>query len=91
MRELFFIIATEKKMIRDYGLAALAIIGLALLGTHGFQAAATILSADRTEKPRVAADQGTKVYTITRSVLDDNPTTGSIQALNQVRFDPCKK
>jgi hypothetical protein len=91
MRELFFIIATEKKMIRDYAIAAVAIIGLALLGTHGVQAAAEFLNAERAPRPAPQAQNAVKTYTITRSVLDDNPATGSIQSLNQVRFDPCKK
>lgn len=91
MRELFFIIATEKKMIRDYMIAAFAIIGLALLGTHGVKAAANFLTVERSPRPAPQAEAGVKTYTITRSVLDDNPATGSIQNLNQVRFDPCKK
>ena len=44
------------------------------------------MAASDTSDPRVA-----KNYTVVRSVIDDQLATGSIQALNNVRLDPCKK
>jgi hypothetical protein len=89
MRELLFIVGSEKKMIRDFAIIGLAIIGLALLGLHGVKAAAAMFTAQAQPQPTMAS--GVKTYTITRSVLDDNPLTGSIQNLNQVRLPPCGK
>jgi hypothetical protein len=35
--------------------------------------------------------QGTRLYTVTRSVLDDQISTGSVNALKPVPVDPCRK
>jgi hypothetical protein len=87
MRELLFILGSEKKMIRDFTMMGLAIAGLALLGMHGVTAAASMFAAPT--QTQVPAQAGPKTYTITRSVLDDNPTTGSIRNLNAVKLAPC--
>ena len=91
MRELFFIIASERKMLRDYALAAGVIAFIALAGTYGLKAAVNAIASERAPKVAASDAAGVRTYTVVRSVLDDQPFTGSIQNLNNVRFDPCKK
>lgn len=91
MREFLFILSSERRMVRLFAMTGLAIAALAFAGTHGLKAAAGFLSGEVFSQRVPAASQTARTYTVTRSVLDDNPATGSIQALNQVRFDPCKK
>ena len=90
MRDLLFIFSSEKKMLRDYTLIALALAGgfyaLAhLVGNY----AGTLASAVQPMPTMQTAPA--RQYTVTRSILDENPATGSIKDLNTIKIEPCGK
>jgi hypothetical protein len=92
MRDFLFILGIEKKMVRDYAIAAIAIGGLAYFAAQGLVSVVGAMSTPDVPKISAAGANGSvKTYTVTRSVLDDQMATGSIQSLNQIKLDPCKK
>ena len=92
MRDFLFILGSEKKMVRDYAIAAIAIGCLAYFVAQGIVSVIGAMSTPDVPKISAAGANGSvKTYTVTRSVLDDQIATGSIQSLNQIKLDPCKK
>jgi hypothetical protein len=95
LREILFLASGEKRALRDYTILLLAIVGFAVIGTQvTVKAMSWIVPAAQDRigtAPRLPAQSGeVRQYTVTRSVLDDPITTGSIPALAK-RDTDCRK
>lgn len=91
MHELLSYFAGERKMVRRYALLSIALVAFTFIASQSLVALITFMTPD--QPLRISGNtpsNGTRTYTITRSVLDDNLTTGSIGKLNPTRVDPCK-
>lgn len=94
MKDLLLIFSSERKLVRDSLLVVTALAAITYAGGQGvIQLVKAMtpqdvqrMAASDTSDPRLG-----KTYTVVRSVLDEQITTGSIQSLNTVRLDPCKK
>lgn len=82
LREMLFLFSSERRVIRDYLLMLFAIVGFAVIGAQAtVKAMAWLVPVARetlVATPRPPQPSETRVYTVTRSVLDDPMTTGSI-------------
>lgn len=82
LREMLFLFSSERRVIRDYMILLFAIIGFAIIGAQATVKAMAWLVPAAQETfiatPRPAQASETRVYTVTRSVLDDRLTTGSL-------------
>ncbi|MBN8534791.1 MAG: hypothetical protein J0L51_11970 [Rhizobiales bacterium] len=82
LREMLFLFSSERRVIRDYMILLFAIVGFAIIGAQAtVKAMAWLVPAAQetlVAAPRPAQAAETRVYTVTRSVLDDRMTTGSI-------------
>lgn len=95
LREILFLASGEKRAIRDYTILLLAIVGLAVIGTQATVKAMNWIvpaAQDRIgTSQRLPAQTGeVRQYTVTRSVLDDPTTTGSIPVFAKKETD-CRK
>ena len=92
MKDLLFILSSERKMVRNYALMAVGIGCLTLVGVQ--QLVRIIGTSEINGQQKITASSApasVKNYTVMRSVLDDQMTTGSISSMNQIRLDPCKQ
>ena len=88
MRDLMFILGADTRSLRHYVFGAIALGLITYLTALGL---AQVVGASSPRANSEAAMNGTtRFYSVTRSVVDPSPT-GSIQDLNSVRLDPCKK
>jgi hypothetical protein len=83
LREGLFLLSSEKRMMRDFTILLLAVVGLAFIGAQATVKAMEwfVPVAQKSLAPsRMAQQPEGRVYTVTRSVLDDRMTTGSVPA-----------
>lgn len=82
LREMLFLFSSERRMMRDYMILLLALIGLLFLGAQAtVKAMAWLVPAAQQSlapAPPPLTTNEPRLYTITRSVLDDPATTGSL-------------
>jgi hypothetical protein len=82
LREMLFLFSSERRVIRDYMILLFAIVGFAIIGAQAtVKAMAWLVPAAQetfVATPRPVQANETRAYTVTRSVLDDRLTTGSI-------------
>lgn len=82
LREMLFLFSSERRVIRDYLILLFAIVGFAIIGAQATVKAMSWLVPAAQEtlvaSSRPAQAGETRIYTVTRSVLDDRMTTGSI-------------
>lgn len=82
LREMLFLFSSERRVIRDYMILLFAIVGFAVIGAQAtVKAMAWLVPAAQetfVAQPRPVQTNETRAYTVTRSVLDDRMTTGSI-------------
>lgn len=81
LREGLFLLSSEKRMMRDFTILLLAVVGLAFLAAQGTVKAMEwfVPVAQQSLTPsRMPVQAEARTYTVTRSVLDDRMTTGSI-------------
>jgi hypothetical protein len=91
MKELMLFISGERGLVRRYLLLSVGLVALTFVAAQSLVALLTLVVPDQTQ--RISANTpptGTRLYTVTRSVLDDNLTTGSISKPGTARIDPCK-
>jgi hypothetical protein len=91
MKELMLFISGERGLVRRYLLLSVGLVALTFVAAQSLVALITLAVPDQTQ--RISANTpptGTRLYTVTRSVLDDGITTGSISKPGAVRIDPCK-
>lgn len=91
MKELMLFISGERGLVRRYLLLSAGLVAITFVAAQSLVALITLAVPDQTQ--RISANTpptGTRLYTVTRSVLDDNLTTGSISKPGAVRIDPCK-
>jgi hypothetical protein len=90
MKDLINFIAGDRAMVQRYMILSVLLVGVTLGLSQGVVAVLTALVPE--PMPRVAAAQATqtRTYTVTRSVLDDQLTTGSIPKPGQAKLDPCR-
>lgn len=91
MKELMLFISGERGLVRRYLLLSAGLVAITFVAAQSLVALITLVVPDQTQ--RISANTpptGTRLYTVTRSVLDDNLTTGSISKPGAVRIDPCK-
>ncbi len=92
MKELMMIFSSEGKMVRRYALLSVGLVAFTFIAAQSLVALITLLVPDQSQKFSAnTAPGGTRNYTVTRSVLDDPLTTGSISKPGAVRIDPCKQ
>ncbi|CAN1557511.1 hypothetical protein MCEMSEM23_02481 [Rhabdaerophilaceae bacterium] len=91
LREMMFLFSSERRMMRDFMIMLLALIGALFLGAQAaVKAMAWLVPAVQTrlaEAPPPNATEAPRLYTITRSVLDDPITTGSVAASGRKASD----
>jgi hypothetical protein len=94
LRDMLFLFSTERRAIRDYILLLFAIVGFAIISAQATVKAMSWLVPVAREtfvsQPRPVQAGETRVYTVTRSVLDDRMTTGSIGSPNRKTADCAK-
>lgn len=94
MKDLLLILSGERKLVRDSLLVVGALAALTYVGGQGVIQLVRAMTPQEIQR-MAASDAGdprlARSYTVVRSVLDEQITTGSIQSLNNVRLDPCKK
>ena len=90
MKDLINFIAGDRAMVRRYMILSVLLVGVTLGLSQGVVAVLTAMVPE--PMPRIAAAQATqtRTYTVTRSVLDDQLTTGSIPKPGQAKLDPCR-
>jgi hypothetical protein len=83
-REGFFLLSSERKVVRDFALILFAIIGFAFFGAQATVKAmewiVPVAQQSVSPAPRMPALTDARTYTVMRSVLDDPTTTGSTPA-----------
>ncbi len=86
MRAIF----SNNSAVRDYAVAGVVIVTLAMVGLHSVKALVdSTRQSVRVETARFdKKDDKVKSYTVTRSVMDDNISTGSIKG-RPIVLDPC--
>ena len=93
MKELMAIFSSDGKMVRRYVFLSIGLVAFTFVAAQSLVALITFVLPDQSQKfsaNSVPASTGTRTYTVTRSVLDDEVTTGSISRPGAVRIDPCK-
>lgn len=91
MKELMLFISGERGLFKRYLLLSAGLVALTFVVAQSLVALITLAVPDQTQ--RISANTpptGTRLYTVTRSVLDEGITTGSISKPGGVRIDPCK-
>jgi uncharacterized protein YpmS len=88
MRDLLFVLSTEKKMVRDFVLMALLVVIVSLVLMQVVSALAQNAPSLRASEPQ---SSGNRTYTISRSILDDTMVTGSVSGQNSLKVQPCGK
>lgn len=84
-------ITGEHGLVRRYLLLSAGLVAFAFVAAQSLVALISFMVPDQAQ--RISANTppaGTRTYTVTRSVLDDGITTGSISKPAGVRVDPCK-
>lgn len=78
-------------MVRRYALLSIALVAFTFIASQSLVALITLMTPDQPLRVSGNSTTGvTRTYTVTRSVLDDTLTTGSVGKLNPTRVDPCK-
>lgn len=94
LREILFLASGEKRALRDYMILLLAVVGFAVIGTQVTVKAMSWIVPVAQEslgaQARALPQGETRTYTVTRSVLDDRMTTGSISPAARKDAD-CRK
>lgn len=94
LRDMLFLFSSERRAIRDYMILLFAVVGFAILGAQATVKAMSWLVPVAQEtfvsQSRPAQAGETRVYTVTRSVLDDRMTTGSIGPQSRKSADCAK-
>ena len=93
LRESLFLLSSEKRVMRDFTILLLAVVGFAFLGAQATVKAMEwfVPVAQQTfSTPRNPAQAETRLYTVTRSVLDDRMATGSISPMAKKEAD-CRR
>lgn len=84
---------TSSSAVRDYAVAGIVLTVLTLVGFHSLSAfVESTRQSVRVQTAKIEKkDDGTRQYTVTRSVLDDTVATGSIAGMKgrPVILDPC--
>jgi hypothetical protein len=73
MKELMLFISGERGLVRRYLLLSVGLVALTFVAAQSLVALLTLVVPDQTQ--RISANTpptGTRLYTVTRSVLDDN-------------------
>ena len=85
-------ISGERGLVRRYALLSIGLVAFTFVASQSLVAVIAMMVPDQTQRLSAnTAPGGTRVYTVTRSVLDDTLTTGSISKPGAVRVDPCKE
>lgn len=93
LREGLFLLSSEKRLMRDFTILLLAVVGLAFLAAQATVKATEWLvpaAQNSLAIARAPAQPETRNYTITRSVLDDPVITGSIGSASRKEND-CRR
>lgn len=78
-------------MVQRYALLSVGLVAFTFIASQSLITLITFLVPDQPLRVSGnAPSTGTRTYTVTRSVLDESLTTGSIGKLNSIRIDPCK-
>lgn len=91
MRELMTLFSGERGMIGRAVLFSVGLVAFTLAAGQGLVALLTMAIPDQSQ--RISANSpppAARTYTVTRSVMDNAITTGSISPPAGVRIDPCK-
>lgn len=93
LREGLFLLSSEKRLMRDFTILFLAVVGLAFLAAQATVKATEWLvpvAQNSLSIARAPAAGETRNYTVTRSVLDDPVITGSIGPAARKEID-CRR
>jgi hypothetical protein len=91
MKEFMMLVSGERGMLARAALVATGIVIMTLAAGQGVIALITLAIPDQTQRISAnAVPPSPRTYTVTRSVMDNTLTTGSISRPAGVRVDPCK-
>jgi hypothetical protein len=91
MRGFLSIFGRDLPLVRRYLLLSLGLVAFTFIASHSLIALIAVMVPDQTHQfSASSAPPTTRTYTITRSVMDESITTGSIAKPGAVRIDPCK-
>lgn len=85
------LLSGERGLVRRFLLLSAGLVAVTFVAAQSLVALITFAVPDQAQ--RISANTppvGTRLYTVTRSVLDDGITTGSISKPGAVRVDPCR-
>ncbi len=90
MKEIVEFLAGDRAMVRRYLILSVVVAGATLGIAQSVIAALGYFMPE--PMPRFASgnQSSTRNYTVTRSVLDDQISTGSIPRPGQAKLDPCR-
>ncbi|WP_150287768.1 hypothetical protein [Rhabdaerophilum calidifontis] len=90
MKSILGLIGGEGVMLRRFLLLSAALVAVTFAAAHGVIALITLVTPDQVGRISATTAQGTRQYTVTRSVLDDGLQTGSIPRPAGRPADPCR-
>ncbi|MCZ8374543.1 MAG: hypothetical protein O9342_04130 [Beijerinckiaceae bacterium] len=90
MKDIIEFLAGDRAMVRRYLLLSVVMVGATFAAAQGVVALLAVLVPEPMPRYSAAQQGQTRVYTVTRSVLDDQLTTGSIPRPGQAKLDPCR-
>jgi uncharacterized membrane protein YcjF (UPF0283 family) len=91
MRTLLDLVGGESGLLRRYIFASAVLVAFTFGAAQGLIALITMVTPDQTARLSASAAQGSRTYTVTRSVLDDQIQTGSIPRPRGQAVDPCRQ
>ena len=91
MRDLFETLVGERLMLGRYVLVAIGLAGFTLLAAQGAIVLIQAALPDQTQRLSANSAPASRTYTVTRSVLDDQITTGSIPRPQGQPVNPCRE
>lgn len=90
MKDIVEFLAGDRTMVRRYLLLSVVMVGATFAAAQGVVSLIAWLVPEPMPRYAAAAQGQTRIYTVTRSVLDDQITTGSIPRPGQAKLDPCR-
>lgn len=91
MREFLSMVSGERRFVGRYIMLSTLLVAFTFAAAQGMIALITHFVPDQTTRISANTMGGTtRTYTVTRSVLDDTITTGSVPRPGTAKIDPCR-
>jgi hypothetical protein len=90
MKDIVEFLAGDRSMVRRYLVLSVLMVGGTFAAAQGVVSVLAYLVPEPMPRYSASTQVQTRTYTVTRSVLDDQITTGSIPRPGQAKLDPCR-